>query len=757
MIKDITIYNARTQSIELAVSELSKRESITMTDVREYMDTLVSNKIKTGKKATYVDPNGEEHEYEVKAPISKYYNYVKDEKEIYSRILQNIENNRKFFCNIKKDVKLSDMLRELKYNASFVARDDIASFVEWAINVGKDIQYTCEHGDVNKDIDWKKLNLVFDSTQMGCGKSYFEMSLMRGARSLGIKVPEQDYETQLPKGGFENHLEESQNLIVVHQERRGQKVDLDTLKQIARREMYPYTEKGKMQIRIPGRAIMLGSTNGFDYTSQDPRGFRTIHCLPYTWQEISRISRKFPENSNFVTRYITKIYQVNYEFSWFSRFLDKLVDKENLNINENDSDGRIQKTMKLREYDMSYLLLDILESITSERELLYSISTSGLAKLYKRYSAKELTYNQCNAIATLLQQLFRAGLVRKCNYESRDLYVKYDLSGIMDIRVSDLSEQLDLTPEREIQDAFDEWDRIIKMAEDFENDPNNKFLKGSDEKLDDSWTICGKYDKEGEYNANGDQVCVNKPLEGEPKNRTNRRVHQQNFLFECDDIPVKQQVEQIENAPQELKDSLLWTCFTGGKSIHAVVHTNLKDEDLWTEKGEYDAELRKYVHQKLSERYFGGHADKSGQNASRLARAPNAIRQDEKHPGAKQLCLQFNMDAKPLDVSDLVEDYKEEKRLSRTLKELIGRPPIPEECRKEPSVHTLAELKEWNMKAPSKAKQECIQFLEGTLEDWNRSIACVRELRNFGFDDCEIESEGPYNDKWIKEALKAAH
>ncbi len=750
MLNNITPNNARTQSIEAAVSELSKRESITMTDVREFMDTLVSTKISTGKKAKYTDPNGEECEYEVKAPISKYYNYVKDEKEIYSRTLQNIEDNRKFFCNIRKDVKLSDMIRELKYNACFVARNDIASFVEWAINVGKDIQYTCEHGDVNKDVGWKKLNLVFDSTQMGSGKSFFEMHLMNGARSLGIKVPKQNFETPLPKGGFENNLEESQNLIGVHQERKEQKVDLDTLKQIARREAYPYTEKGKMRIHVPGRAIMLGSTNGFDYTSQDPRGFRTIHCLPYTWEEIQKISRKFPENSSLVTSCITKIYQVNYEFSWISRFLDNLIEKKKININTKENEDRTQKTQKLKEYDMSYLLLDVLETITNERELLYSISTSGLAKLYKRYSAKELTYNQCNAIATLLQQLFRAGLVRKCNYESRDLYVKYDLSGIMDIKISDLSEQLDLTQEREIQDAFDEWDRIIKMAEDFENDPNNKFLKGSDEKLDDSWTICTKYDKEGEYNANGDQVCVNKPLEGETKNRTNARVHKQNFLFECDDIPVKQQVEQIENAPQELKDSLLWTCFTGGKSIHAVVHTNLSDE-------EGTPECRKYIHQKLSEKYFGGYADKSGQNASRLARAPNAVRQDEKHPGAKQLCLQFNMDAKPLDVSGLVEDYKEDERLRRSLKELTGRSPIPEECRKEPSIHTLEDLEKWNMKAPSKAKEECIKFLNGTLEDWNRSIACVRELRNFGFSDYEIESEGPYNDRWIKSALKAAN
>ena len=188
-----------------------------------------------------------------------------------------------------------------------------------------------------------------------------------------------------------------------------------------------------------------------------------------------------------------------------------------------------------------------------------------------------------------------------------------------------------------------------------------------------------------------------------------------------------------------------------------ILNTNLKDEDMWTETNEYDIGLRKYIHQALNEKYFGGKADPSGQNASRLARAPNAIRQDEKHPGKKQICLQFNMDAKALDVSSLVEDYKEEKKLSRIIKELTAKPPIPEEMRKEPSVHTLEDLKAWNTKAPSKAKQECIEFLEGTLQDWNRGLACVRELRNFGFTDCEIEFEGPANDRWIKAALKAAH
>ena len=47
--RKINASNARTQCIEIAVEMLSKRDSITMTDVREFMDDLVSTKIVGGK------------------------------------------------------------------------------------------------------------------------------------------------------------------------------------------------------------------------------------------------------------------------------------------------------------------------------------------------------------------------------------------------------------------------------------------------------------------------------------------------------------------------------------------------------------------------------------------------------------------------------------------------------------------------------------------------------------------------------------
>lgn len=755
MLEEITVNTARTQSIEHAVSELSKRESVTMTDVREFMDVLVSKKILTGKKAKYTDPNGEEHEYEVKAPISDFYSYKADEKEIYSRSLETVLKNKKFFHELKDDVKVSDVLKWAALNANFIDKDDILVFTKWLLNTIVQIKETCKTGSVNKSIQ-NKTQLEFNSTTKGSGKSHFIEEFIKKTQEMGIEAK---YEVPLPEGGFYNSLEESTNLLVGYKERVYQKVDEATMMSIGRHEDYVYVEKGKMAISVPANAITIGSTNGNPY-AKDDRCFQIIRCIPTdyaTRQQILQTSTNFLQTlQNDVTLYNTRIYNV--ETAKVCNFVSLLNSEENKSKDNNNA-----TLNKLQNYKIPGMavLQDVVADLITNLDLLSFTSVKGLYKIWEKNTGKHLEgMNKYMSfekpISEALNFLYSRKLI-KGRGPSEDMKRQYDIYSILDdIRTYDASDE-ERTIDDDVLEAAAEWEKIIKMAEDFENDPNNKFLKGSNEKLDDSWTICSKYDKEGKYNASGDQVCVNKPLEGETKNRTNTRVHQQNFLFECDDIPVKQQVEQIENASQELKDSLLWTCFTGGKSIHAIVHTNLKDEDMWTETNEYDTDLRKYIHQKLNEKYFGGKADPSGQNAGRLARAPNAIRQDEKHPGEKQLCLQFNMNAKALDVSGLVEDYKEEKKLSRTIKELTAKPPIPEEMRKEPSIHTLEDLKAWNTKAPSKAKQECIEFLEGTLQDWNRGLACVRELRNFGFTDCEIEFEGPANDRWIKAALKAAH
>jgi hypothetical protein len=235
-------------------------------------------------------------------------------------------------------------------------------------------------------------------------------------------------------------------------------------------------------------------------------------------------------------------------------------------------------------------------------------------------------------------------------------------------------------------------------------------------------------------------TCVNKPL-GVLPTRKNEEVHKQNYLFECDRISLEKQADIINDLPEEMQQAILWCCYSGNKSIHTVIATNTPDEA--------DSEMRKYIHESLNQTWFQGEADYSTYNAARLARTPNAVREN----GKKQSAFIINDDkAIPYDVTDIIEEFKESKaKKDKARRKLAEKYHNISENNK---VHTLEQLKSWNEKHPSKAKQEAIDLLEGNLKDWNRSSSAVRSLLKFGFDEYEIETEAPYNDKWVKSALK---
>ena len=242
-------------------------------------------------------------------------------------------------------------------------------------------------------------------------------------------------------------------------------------------------------------------------------------------------------------------------------------------------------------------------------------------------------------------------------------------------------------------------------------------------------------------NAKDTQVCVNKPL-SKRACRKNDEVHKQNFLFECDETSLKRQVQIINNLSDEFKKAILWACYSGSKSIHVVVKTDMPDDATRDE--------RKYIHSCLNSMFFEGKADPSGQNAARLARNPNAVREN----GRVQKAFLINDDnAEAFSVKDMLNEYREEKRaLENKLKYV--RINTGDTMR----VHTLQSLRDWNRYKPSKAKQECIEYLEGTGNDWSRSAAVARTLFNWGWSVDDILSEClTYDDKWIKAAVKILH
>jgi hypothetical protein len=89
------------------------------------------------------------------------------------------------------------------------------------------------------------------------------------------------------------------------------------------------------------------------------------------------------------------------------------------------------------------------------------------------------------------------------------------------------------------------------------------------------------------------------------------------FLFEFDDIPLKDQAEKLRDV---LKDYVVRAVFSGSKSIHLIVQFSDECEEIckrWYRK----------IWQYLERTYFKG-ADSKCKNPSRLTRAPGALRAD---------------------------------------------------------------------------------------------------------------------------------
>lgn len=753
----INTNNARTQTIEAAVEELSKRDSITMTDVREFLDIFTLRKVPNGKKAKYTDPNGEEHEYEVKVPINQVYSYKQDEKEIYTRVLKNVLENRTFFNELKDDVKLTDVLRWAQYNANFVEKDSVAKFVIWFLNTIVELKKACKTGKV----DPAKVNgmhLEINSTTKGSGKTTFIHNLIEQAKKVQIPAKA---EVELPLGGFDNTLEESSNLLVGYKERVYQKVDEATMMHIGRHEPYTYVEKGKMAISVPSNAITIGSTNGNPY-AKDDRCFNVVKCIPTDYESRMEILQT---STNFLQTFENKetiegVKVLNASTAKVCKFVDlfNLVTKESLKELKSNSDNKT----KLQNYKIPGVdaLQDVLLDLTTDLDLLNFVSVKGLYKLWEKQTGKHLEGTQKymqfeKPIAEALNFLYSRKLV-KGKGPSNDMKRQYDIFSILeDIKNYECSDEV-RTIEDDVIEAWNEWERIIKLAEDFEdNNPDdngpkidfdkeiNAHVSGDNRLFNSTFEYTNEkgenaigFNKVENVNKGQEYVTVNEAIDSTKLSRKNEDMHGTNYLLEMDHIPKEEQKELIQKLPKEVKEAIHWICDSGNKSIHTVLVT-----DTDTNK----TREREVVLNFLNKRYFKGHLDMSAKNAGRLGRNPNAIRRN----GNKQTLYYYNNNPKPLYVHNLVEQERAKEEAER-LERLYKMTDQKQEHSKFPlTVETLQARK------ASAGRDKAIEMLNGTC-DWEGMVSACMYLLATGFERDEIENAVGYDDEWLPNALDTA-
>lgn len=253
------------------------------------------------------------------------------------------------------------------------------------------------------------------------------------------------------------------------------------------------------------------------------------------------------------------------------------------------------------------------------------------------------------------------------------------------------------TSEDDLQNNLNNIDNMFERTKAaFDNflepeEPTNPDPKDRQTKLSDGWLFEDYYLDEKDLNEKGEpkkkfcdrsftnegqkQVCVNKPLVEGNLSRCNEDVEQGNFLFEIDppkyeeslacklyDIPEDEYyAEELEKIYKKIKEfgaqfakSILWVCYSGKKSIHVVLKTNCNN-----------IKYREYIFDFLNNKYWEGKCDKQCKNAGRLARNPNAVREN----GKRQTTFVINENAEALDVTQLMREYDEKEERNHKIAE----------------------------------------------------------------------------------------
>lgn len=230
---------------------------------------------------------------------------------------------------------------------------------------------------------------------------------------------------------------------------------------------------------------------------------------------------------------------------------------------------------------------------------------------------------------------------------------------------------------------------------------------------------------------------------------TNNNFKKGRFLFECDEVGTIR--EQAIRA-KEVED-IAWSCvYSGGKSIHIILNTNL-DECLknFTSISEKE-KCHQFIWDELHEIYFPGvNMDSQCKNSTRKSRKPNEMRDN----GIKQKLCYFHPEH-IIDVSDLVWKYLEhsakEKARGQMLSELHNSNGESFAQRHNNDLKAVLEIDEEKSINPEAlmAAKRCIRFEGG----WNDSAKACGYLQRLGYPDYIIKNEIDWGDWDIRKYLK---
>lgn len=503
-------------------------------------------------------------------------------------------------------------------------------------------------------------SLYLHSILGGTGKSEFMNRLKNFLTKYDI-----NYGTTKPIGRWVGS-EYSRQLVSLVDEwmpPKGQDKDITIarLNNIIDNTIYEVEYKGQDKLQVKSKSTLVFSSNFKPFDTNDRR-YNVIQYNEIPYANISQEDREkyFPERT---------------EEEWNQIFLDLF---ESCPFDKVWKDKEVQISDSLNE--VIWMAKDV---IAAESFSYCDINCCTIREFIKAYNAlKDIKTTSREQTFIVKQAIRKAVALRKIKptkmINGNPEYSKYNLEEIAALPTSEDDIE---NPLNDIENPFERtvvaFNAFLEEEKPVSPDDNKtKTLKNGNLfverfKSKDGIDVFKKCET---TNKGQQQVVVNLPLpHNDGTSRKNCDVEQNCFLLEIDaqkedkekfeqknpGISFKGSKEEKESADNAIlkymrpfynnyKDCLKWVCSSGRVSIHAVLKTNIP-------KNEINPGLRAYVFERLNETYFNNTLDGQCKNAGRLARNPNAVRDN----GITQSALIINENCNEMDVSNWIKEYEE--------------------------------------------------------------------------------------------------
>lgn len=605
----------------------------------------------------------------------------------------------------------------------------------------------------------------------------------------------------------------SSNIAYIEDTSNNQKKEIneEKLKHILRKEIVECERKGLDAVDMKSVASLIAAGNVEAPNSKD-RCWRIFDVIPVDLKNPEFLESDIWKSICEQTGEIEIGKPVHSDFSFFENFGD-FENVKNLlsNLKENEKKFTVQTTkyswFPRLQNRLRYLPV-ILETLDKMKNGPYNFNYITAKQIID--FAKDIGHplnDEWKVISTLKLLAANEVIDKIKGNSTSDIYRRYDLKGLENVKYEELSgesssEYIVESVKDQVKNAQDNWEKIIKYFEDnFPSDPEpKKFL--SDEPVEGDFPISffyknsnpGRDKKTGEYvdyldkspttlHGENIQFVISNPptVESLQKMKEDRSFEEKlaqgkylkqcNFVFEIDPtdeekaflktLPkeervakareyIEEQKRNVENLPQEVKDSIISVTESGADSLHVLMHTNNEHEETYKDVAVY-----------LSEKYFGGKADRQCFNASRLTPNPNAIRHRklEEKPefdGCRQTCWYFNKNPKPFDVkfieNQILRDKEEDKK---------RREQRAEENYNRNFQHQKLSVETLQRRPQTPARDNAISLLEGNCCHGPEAVSGMMHILGTGFSEEEMESvidKGTWSqaeyDGMVKTALK---